>query len=78
MFWNGPVAEGGLGSAPVNGLPPSTRVSLHTSFFMACAGGTHGPPLSLQPGEPAMAISKPNWSASVAAYWKASFHSGVM
>ena len=32
----------------------------------------------LHPGEPAIASSKPNWSASVVAYLKASFHSGVM
>ena len=67
MFWNGPVAEGGLGSVPLKGRPPSTRVSLHTNFFIPWAGGTHGPPLSLHPGDPAMAISNPNWSASVAA-----------
>src|ERR1035437_10165686 len=78
MFWNCPVAEGGLASAPLNGRPPCTGVSLHTNFFMACAGVTHGPPLSLHPGEPAMAISSPNWSASVVVYLKASFHSGVI
>ena len=77
-FWNGPVVVGGFGSAPVNGWPPSTRVSLQTYFFIACAGVTHGPPLSLHPGEPAMAISRPSWSASVVAYLNASFHSGVM
>lgn|GEM_PF-5122852 len=67
MFWNGPETMGGLGSEPENARPPSTRVSLHTSFFIPCDGGTHGPPLSLQPGEPAMAISRPIWSASVVA-----------
>ena len=70
--------EGGLGSTPLKGRPPSTRVSLQTYFFIAWAGVTHGPPLSLHPGEPAMAISRPSWSARVAVYLNASFHSGVM
>jgi hypothetical protein len=77
-FWKGPLTVGGFGRAPVNRFPPSTRVSLQTSFFMAWAGVTHGPPDSLHPGEPAIAISRPSWSASVAAYENASFHSGVM
>ena len=63
-FWKGPLVVGGFGSAPANGWPPWTRVSLQTSFFMACSGLTHGPPDSLQPGEPAMAVSSPSWSAS--------------
>ena len=45
---------------PVKGLPPSTRVSLHTYFFMASGPGTQGPPVSLQPGDPAIASSSPN------------------
>src|SRR5580704_10118416 len=53
-------------------------VSLHTYFFMPCAGGTQGPPVSLQPGEPAIAISIPNWLPRVIAYLRASFHLGVM
>ena len=58
-FWNGPVVDGGFASTPVNGCPPSTEVSLHTSFFIACFGVTHGPPDSLHPGEPAIASSRP-------------------
>lgn len=66
-FWNGPLTVGGFASVPENGVPPRTRVSLHTSFFIACAGCTHGPPDSLHPGEPAIAASSPSWSASVMA-----------
>ena len=61
-FWKAPVLAGGCASVPVKALPPSTRVSLHTYFFMASLAGTQGPPVSLQPGEPAMAISRFNWS----------------
>ena len=35
---------------PANGRPPSTRSSLHASFFIACSGLTQGPPDSLKPG----------------------------
>src|ERR1035437_2023514 len=77
-FWNGPVFDGGWASVPIKGLPPWTTVSLQTYFFIASGPGTHGPPLSLQPGEPAMASSSPSWYARVVAYLKASFHSGVM
>src|ERR1700746_1884777 len=45
---------------------------------MPCDAGTQGPPDSLHPGEPAIAISMPRSSPSVIAYLKASFHSGVM
>ena len=65
-------------SLPVNRLPPSTMVSLQTYFFMPWEGGTHGPPVSLHPGEPAIAISMPSWSPMPMAYLNASFHSGVM
>src|SRR5690348_13106977 len=78
MFWKGPVIPGGGASLPVNGCPPSTTVSLQTYFFIPWSGGTHGPPDSLQPGDPAIAISIPNWSPNPIAYLKASFHSGVM
>ena len=33
------------------------RVADHTIFFMPWDAGTHGPPVSLQPGELAMATS---------------------
>src|SRR6266496_6413407 len=78
MFWNEPVLLGGCASLPDNGLPPSTSVSLHTYFFIPWDGGTHGPPVSLHPGEPAIAISMPNWSPRWMAYLNASFHSGVI
>src|ERR1700690_753297 len=78
MFWNGPVTLGGGAIFPVNFLPPSRTVSLHTYFFIPCDGGTQGPPDSLQPGDPAIAISIPNWAPRVIAYLNASFHSGVM
>ncbi len=45
---------------PAKRRPPSTRVSLQTSFFMAWAGVTQGPPDSLHPGEPAIASSRPS------------------
>src|SRR5271155_292477 len=77
-FWNAPVFDGGAAILPLKGLPPSTLVALHTYFFMPCDAGTHGPPDSLHPGEPAMASSRPSRSARVVAYWKASFHSGVI
>ena len=59
-FWNGPVVVGGFGRMPVKRRPPRTRVSLQTSFFMAWAGVTQGPPDSLHPGEPAIASSRPS------------------
>src|SRR5512143_1206618 len=77
-FWKAPVVDGGFGSRPRNGWPPFTRTSLQTYFFMPSLAGTHGPPLSLQPGEPAMAISSFSDSASCAVKWNASFQSGVM
>ncbi len=62
----------------VERLPPSTRVALHTIFFMPCAAGTQGPPVSLHPGELAMATSMPRLRAVVTASLNACFHSGVM
>src|SRR5664279_2355931 len=56
--------------------PPSTRVSDQTIFFIPSAGFTHGPPLSLHPGEPAIAISRCRESASFVANLNASFQSG--
>ena len=53
-------------------------VSLQTSFFMACSGFTHGPPVLLQPGQLAMAISMPSESVSLVAKRKQSCHSGDM
>src|SRR3954462_12990007 len=50
---------------------PSTFVSLHTSFFIACAGFTHGPPTRLQPAELNTVISSPSPSASAAACFTA-------
>ena len=78
MFWNAPVFDGGAASLPVKGLPPSTSVTLHTYFFIPSLGATHGPPLSLHPGDPAMACSIFKSVASLVAYKNASFHSGVM
>ena len=43
------------------------RVSLQTSFFIACSGFTQGPPVSLQPAELKIVISSPSRSASDAA-----------
>ncbi len=62
----------------MNGLPPSTRVADHTIFFMPCDAGTHGPPVSLHPGELAMATSMFMLRAVVTASWNACFHSGVI
>src|ERR1019366_7661394 len=73
----GPLFEGGCASFPVKLRGPSTAVSLHTNFFMACSGFTHGPPVSLQPAELKMVISTPSRSASDAACFTASSHSGV-
>src|ERR1019366_3350744 len=73
----GPLFEGGCASFPVKLRGPSTTVSLHTNFFMACSGFTHGPPVSLQPAELKMVISSPSRSASDAAWRTASSHSGV-
>ena len=57
---------------------PSTRVSLHTTFFMPSSGLTHGPAVSLHPPEAAIDISRPRRSASAAAWRNASFQSGVI
>lgn len=72
------MVEGGGASLLAKRRPPATSVSLHTSFFIPSLGSTHGPPVSDQPGEAAMANSRPRRSASPAAKRKASFHSGVM
>ena len=76
--WNGPLFDGGLGSAPMNRRGPSSVVSLHTTFFIACAGFTHGPPVSLQPPLAAIVISRPSRFASAAACRNAAFHAGVI
>ena len=78
MPWKGPVVFGGAGRRPLHGWPPETTVSLQTSFFIPSFASTQGPPVSLQPGEAAMASSSPLRSASAAANRKAFFHSGVM
>ena len=72
-----PLLRGGSGSLPENFRGPAIVVSLQTSFFIASCGFTHGPPVSLQPGELKMAISRPSRSASAAAWRTASNHSGV-
>ncbi len=59
-------------------MPPSEVNWLQTYSFMPCDPGTHGPPDSLQPGEPALPAFKPSWSANRIADLKASFHSGDM
>ena len=51
---------GGWGSFPENNCPPRMRVSVQTYFFMPSWGATHGPPVTLQPGEPAIGSLKPN------------------
>ena len=43
MFCMGPVTIGGCAKAPENGFPPSTLVSLHTTFFIPWLGLTQGP-----------------------------------
>src|SRR5262245_7278650 len=73
----GPLLDGGWPSFSWNVRGPITIVSLHTSFFMACSGLTHGPPVSLHPGELKMVISNPSRSASAALWRTASSHSGV-
>src|SRR5260370_60842 len=78
MFWKRPFIEGGWGSTSLHLRGPSTRVSLQTTFFIPSSGLTHGPAVSLQPPEAAMAISRPRRSASAAACLKASFQSGVI
>jgi hypothetical protein len=67
-----------MGRVPRNGFPPSASVSLQVYFFIPSEGGTQGPPVSLQPGELAIASSIPSSSPRVTAYLKASFQSGVM
>ena len=54
-----PVVRRRCGSLPMNRRGPSIVVSLHTIFFMACAGFTHGPPVSLHPPLAAIVISRP-------------------
>ena len=78
MSWNRPLTVGGWGSAPANFLGPSTRVSLHTTFFMPSSGLTQGPAVSLHPPDAAIDISRPSRSASAAAWRNASFQSGVI
>ena len=73
---NRPIVRRWLRQFPVELRGPSTVVSLQTSFFIACSGFTQGPPVSLQPAELKIAISKPNRSASAAACRTASSHSG--
>ena len=63
---------------PENLCGPSTTVSLQTTFFIASSGRTHGPAVSLQPPEAAMAISRPRRPASAPAWRNAFFHSGVI
>ncbi len=75
--WKFPFDEGGAGKRPENFRGPSTRVSLQTSFFMASAGFTQGPPVSLHPPEMCMVISRPRRSHSAAAWRSISFHSGL-
>jgi hypothetical protein len=69
--------EGGSGSVPAKRRGPSTTVSLHTSFFIASAGFTHGPPVMLQPGELKSVISSPSRSASDAACRTAASHAAL-
>ena len=64
---NTPLLDGGFGSAPVNRAGPTSTVSLHTAFFIACSGATHGPPVSLHPPLAAIAISRPSRLASAPA-----------
>src|SRR3712207_8186352 len=40
--------------------PPATSVVDQTTFFMASAGSTQGPPAALQPGDVATANSSPS------------------
>src|SRR5688572_17449206 len=75
---NGPLLDGGLGSAPVNRRGPSSVVSLHTTFFIACGGFTHGPPVTLHPPLAAIDISRPRRCASAAACRNAALHGGVI
>ena len=71
----GPVAAGGCARIRSRTLPPATRVSLHTYFFIASCGATQIPPVSLQPGEPAIVTSIPEARArrvvarKVARHW---------
>ena len=78
MFWKRPFTIGGCASTAANLRGPWTSVSLQTTFFIASSGFTQGPAVSLQPPEAAIAISRPNRSASAPAWWSASFQSGVI
>ena len=55
---------------------PVTSIVRQVNFFMASAGITHGPPVELQPGADATAVSIPFASASSMAYRKAAFQPG--
>src|SRR5882757_259181 len=55
----GPATAGGCARIRSRNLPPATCVSLHTYFFIASSGATQIPPVSLQPGEPAIVTSIP-------------------
>ena len=78
MSWKFPFTEGGLLSGAASLRGPSTRVSLQTSFFIASSGFTQGPPVSLQPPELCIVISRPKRSHSAAAWCSMSCHSGVL
>ncbi len=71
------VVGGGV-NRPWKRWPPGTTVSLQTSFFIAWSGLTQGPPVSLQPAEEAMVISRSSLSASSAVCRNTAFHSGDM
>ena len=58
-FWKGRSSDRWPRQRPGERRAALHAVSLHTSFFIACSGLTHGPPGSLQPGDPAIAIFKP-------------------
>jgi hypothetical protein len=78
MFWNHPVALGGLLKRPLKALPPSTWVSLQTSFFIACFGATEGPPVSLNPAADGTENSKPALLAKATLYRKLRRHCGLI
>lgn len=54
-------------NAPLTHCPPCWSVCAQASFFMPSSGPTHAPPVSLQPGEAAIANSSPLESAVFAA-----------
>src|SRR4051812_5291768 len=74
--WYRPATDGSSGSVAVIRRPPATTKSLQTTFYIASASSTHGPPAALHPADVAIVSSKPSSSAFSVANRIALRHSG--